>query len=920
MANTTIPQLPLATSLSGEEQLEIVQAGVSRRTTTLAVAGLQAGPTGPTGAQGGIGPTGATGPTGPTGSTGAGGAVGPTGAQGDTGPTGVSGPTGPTGAQGQQGVTGPSVTGPTGPTGSTGAQGSTGPTGASITGPTGPTGAASTVAGPTGPTGAQGIQGATGPTGPTGADSTVAGPTGPTGPTGNTGGTGPTGPTGNQGPTGSGGALGYWGSFWDTTDQTAAAANTAYSVNLNSADPDNNGVTVASGSRVTFASAGVYSLTFSIQFVNTDTQIHDVNVWLRKNDSGSTGDIPDSDTRLSIQQRHGGIDGYGLMTVNFILKVAATDYIEMIWATTNTAISIQSVPAGTTPVSPAIPGVIFTAQQVMYTQLGPTGATGSTGATGPTGPTGATGLTGPTGPTGAQGVQGDTGPTGPTGTTGPTGSTGAGGPTGPTGATPAIGGSNTQVQYNSSGSFAGSANFVFDGTNVGIGTSSPSYRVQAVSATDYQGYFRNSTPNTGVLIGGVSGGGILTSDSSGTALLLGIGGTERMRIDASGNVGIGTSSFAYSAANRGLVQVNGTTTAFYGLSVGGTGVGYLAGASGNIELGATGFATFVTNGTERMRITSAGLVGIGTSSPGEELDVGAGGSMLLSGASTGDQYIRVGSGRSGNGYSFIDLQGDTTYNNGLRLIRTNGGANSGSNVEHRGTGALAIITQEAAPIAFLTSATERMRIVSGGNVGIGNTDPGYRLDVSAADTTSGLGYAARLRSNATATAAALQFTNSGVTAENGLIACTDAGLITVQGSSAMAFRTNGNERFRILSTGGITSADLADAVGYKGLPQNQQTSTYTLALADQGDHVYATAGAFAITIPANATTAFPIGAAITIVVEDAAKTVVPASGVTLVLAGTGAATTGTRTMAIGSVATLLKVGTNRWYISGAGVT
>ena len=87
-----------------------------------------------------------------------------------------------------------------------------------------------------------------------------------------------------------------------------------------------------------------------------------------------------------------------------------------------------------------------------------------------------------------------------------------------------------------------------------------------------------------------------------------------------------------------------------------------------------------------------------------------------------------------------------------------------------------------------------------------------------------------------------------------------------------------------------------------------------------GDHIYATAGAFAITIPANATTAFPIGTAITIVVEDAAKTVVPASGVTLVLAGTGAATTGTRTMAIGSVATLLKVGTNRWYISGAGVT
>jgi len=132
--------------------------------------------------------------------------------------------------------------------------------------------------------------------------------------------------------------------------------------------------------------------------------------------------------------------------------------------------------------------------------------------------------------------------------------------------------------------------------------------------------------------------------------------------------------------------------------------------------------------------------------------------------------------------------------------------------------------------------------------------------------------------------------------------------------------TNNTERFRITSTGGITSSDLADAVGYKGLPQNQQTSTYTLALSDMGKHVYTTAGAFTVTIPANATTAFPIGTAITIVNEDAIKTLAPASGVTLVLAGTGGATTGNRTLAIGSVVTCIKVGTNRWFVSGAGIT
>lgn len=428
---------------------------------------------GPTGPNGPTGPTGAAstvaGPTGPTGSSGAQGATGPTGAAstvaGPTGPqgnAGVSGPTGPTGAQGTAGssivwrgawsnVTTYSVNdavsynnvsyiaiasntnqqppntmfwavlaaqGTTGPTGPTGAQGN------SITGPTGPTGAASTVAGPTGPTGS------TGPTGPTGAASTVAGPTGPTGagttgPTGPTGAastvagpTGPTGAAGTTGPTGAGGALGYWGSFWDTTTQTAAAANTAYSITLNSADSANNGVSVVSGSRVTFAHTGVYSLTFSIQFTNSDTQIGDANVWLRKNDSGSTGDVPDTDSKFSIINKHGGVNGSVIGTVNFVLSLTAGDFIELVWSTSATQISLESLAAGTSPTSPRVPSVVFTATQVMYTQIGPTGPTGSAGPTGPTGSTGSTGLTGPTGPTGSTGATGGTGPTGPTGATG----------------------------------------------------------------------------------------------------------------------------------------------------------------------------------------------------------------------------------------------------------------------------------------------------------------------------------------------------------------------------------------------------------------------------------------------------------------------------------------------------------------------
>jgi collagen type VII alpha len=361
---------------------------------------------------------------------------------GPTGPTGSTGPTGPTGAAST--VAGPTgsvgATGPTGPTGAAstalGPTGATGPTGIGSTGPTGPTGAASSVVGPTG---------ATGPTGETGAASTVAGPTGPTGntgasitgPTGASGIAGPTGPTGALGPTGPGGALAYWGSFWDTTSQTAAAINTPQAITINTADAANNGVSIVSSSRVTFANAGVYSLTFSIQFTNTSTANGATQVWLKKNGTN----LADTNSHYDVPDKQGSAYSSEILTVNFVLELAASDYIQVFWQTSTTSVSLETLAASGG--YPRTPSIIFTATQVMYTNLGPTG---SSGPTGPTGTAGAS-ITGPTGPTGATGaastVAGPTGPTGDTGTVGPTGPTGAvstvAGPTGPTGVAGALG-------------------------------------------------------------------------------------------------------------------------------------------------------------------------------------------------------------------------------------------------------------------------------------------------------------------------------------------------------------------------------------------------------------------------------------------------------------------------------------------------
>ena len=98
---------------------------------------------------------------------------------------------------------------------------------------------------------------------------------------------------------------------------------------------------------------------------------------------------------------------------------------------------------------------------------GPAGATGSgaTGASGLRGSTGLTGSTGPQGPTGATGTGGVTGSTGPQGPQGPTGATGASGLTGATGTGASIGGSNTYVLFNDSGSANGTAGFTFNKTS-----------------------------------------------------------------------------------------------------------------------------------------------------------------------------------------------------------------------------------------------------------------------------------------------------------------------------------------------------------------------------------------------------------------------------------------------------------------------
>jgi hypothetical protein len=115
------------------------------------------------------------------------------------------------------------------------------------------------------------------------------------------------------------------------------------------------------------------------------------------------------------------------------------------------------------------------------------------------------------------------------------------------------------------------------------------------------------------------------------------------------------------------------------------------------------------------------------------------------------------------------------------------------------------------------------------------------------------------------------------------------------------------------------SAMPISSVGYIGSPQvSGSASAYTLALADAGDHVYFTGGSTAtLTVPTNATVAFPIGTTILALNNNSGNLTISGAGVTFQLAN---GTTGNRTVATKGMASLIKVATDTCWVTGPGVT
>jgi hypothetical protein len=183
-------------------------------------------------------------------------------------------------------------------------------------------------------------------------------------------------------------------------------------------------------------------------------------------------------------------------------------------------------------------------------------------------------------------------------------------------------------------------------------------------------------------------GGTNASTVEGAKTNLGLSGITSVN----GNVGIGTSSPAQSLDVNGNIQIRSTNR------IGFFDQNYFIRASSGLEVQSLDLIRFLTNGAnERMRIDSSGNVGIGTSAIAGKFNVGGGRSTF--GANSEVYSIGV-------GYTQARVNSGQVYYVGA--------------------------TDSATPDLVFSNAagTERMRIDSSGNVGIGTSSPARPLHVS----------------------------------------------------------------------------------------------------------------------------------------------------------------------------------------------
>ena len=429
----------------------------------------------------------------------------------------------------------------------------------------------------------------------------------------------------------------------------------------------------------------------------------------------------------------------------------------------------------------------------------------------------------------------------------------------------AAAGSNTQVQYNNSGLLSGANVYYIDTSgNVGIGTSSPQQLLAVGNGTDQVGAGVSGVIST-IYFGtptNQSGGIKLISYDRGTGSLNFIGNSvaslsTQMTLDNSGNVGIGTTNPVTKLSVVGDVGVsygssicftnNGTTSytankAIYNYYDGTYDVLQFqsSGASSGIITFNAGPVAATRN--EAMRITSSGNVGIGTTSPGQNLTVV--GSIEATNIIIADNQIQFGSNsniwyQAGGNQATLrsGASGNYTYFNFI------------SNAQ------IPLIGGSMLTFSGNSGSNEHMRIATNGSVGIGDSNPFSTLSISNTDNT---GYNMPISATFRALSGAL---NAAANSSNnlGTFSCTTTNASSL---SVHVVRTANGSDWTTTSMGLTYDVDTAQAAGGGIWFNNGRIGINTLtpdqALTVNG-YIHSTSGGFEFpdgTIQATAATGY----------------------------------------------------------------